>query len=151
MNELKAKVYQAALTLIKEKNRLLNEERANMLEGILEETKSSAGDKFETSREMMTQDLMTLELQIRQSKFDLDEIQRLQAIKETAPSVQEGSMVKLGSDMFLLAVSIGQINVEDQKVYLLSKNSPLGQILIGKKKTEIINFRGKNIPIEDIF
>lgn len=151
MNELKAKVYQAALTLIKEKNRLLNEERANMLEGILEETKSSAGDKFETSREMMTQDLMTLELQIRQSKLDLDEIQRLQAIKETAPSVQEGSMVKLGSDMFLLAVSIGQINVEDQKVYLLSKNSPLGQILIGKKKTEIINFRGKNIPIEDIF
>lgn len=151
MNELKAKVYQAALTLIKEKNRLLNEERANMLEGILEETKSSAGDKFETSREMMTQDLMTLELQIRQSKLDLDEIQRLQAIKETAPSVQEGSMVKLGSDMFLLAVSIGQINVEDQKVYLLSKNSPLGQILIGKKKAEIINFRGKNIPIEDIF
>lgn len=150
MNELKAKVYQAALTLLKEKNRLLNEERANMLEGILEETKSSAGDKFETSREMMTQDLMTLELQIRQSKLDLDEIQRLQAIKETAPSVQEGSMVKLGSDMFLLAVSIGQINVEDQKVYLLSKNAPLGQILIGKKKTEIINFRGKNIPIEEI-
>ena len=150
MNDLKAKVYQSALTLLKEKNRLLNEERSAMLEGILEETKSSAGDKFETSREMMTQDLMTLELQIKQSKADLEEIQRLQAIKETAPSVQEGSMVKLGSDLFMLAVSLGQINVEDKKVYLLSKNSPLGQLLIGKKKHDQVNFRGKNHPIEEI-
>ena len=150
MNDLKAKVYQSALTLLKEKYRLLKEERDTMLEGILEETKSSAGDKFETSREMMTQDLMTLELQIKQSKIELDEIQRLQAIKETAPSVQEGSMIKLGSDWFMLAVSIGQINVEDEKVYLLSKNSPLGQLLLGKKKNEQVNFRGKNNPIEEI-
>lgn len=150
MNDLKAKVYQSAVTLLKEKNRLLNEERNAMLEGILEETKSSAGDKFETSREMMTQDLMTLELQIKQSKVDLDEIQRLQAIKETPPSVQEGSMVKLGSDWFMLAVSLGQINVEDKKVYLLSKNSPLGQLIQGKKKNDQVNFRGKNQPIEEI-
>lgn len=150
MNEIKAKVYQSALTLLKEKNRLLKEERDTMLEGILEETKSSAGDKFETSREMMTQDLMTLELQIKQSKIDLDEIQRLQAIKETAPSVQEGSMIKLGSDWFMLAVSIGQINVEDKKVYLLSKNSPLGQLLLGKKKNDHVNFRGKNQLIEEL-
>ena len=150
MNELKAKVYQSALTLLKEKNRLLKEERNTMLEGILEETKSSAGDKFETSREMMTQDLMTLELQIKQSKVDLDEIQRLQAIKETSPTVQEGSMIKLGSDWFMLAVSVGQINVEDKKVYMLSKNSPLGQLLLGKKKNDQVNFRGKNQPIEEL-
>jgi transcription elongation GreA/GreB family factor len=150
MNELKAKVYQSALTLLNEKNRLLKEERNTMLEGILEETKSSAGDKFETSREMMTQDLMTLEIQIKQSKVDLDEIQRLQAIKETAPTVQEGSMVKLGSDWFMLAVSVGQINVDDQKVYLLSKNSPLGQLILGKKKNDQVNFRGKNQLIEEL-
>lgn len=150
MNELKAKVYQSALTLLNEKNRLLKEERNTMLEGILEETKSSAGDKFETSREMMTQDLMTLEIQLKQSKVDLDEIQRLQAIKETAPTVQEGSMVKLGSDWFMLAVSIGQINVDDQKVYLLSKNSPLGQLILGKKKNDQVNFRGKNQLIEEL-
>lgn len=150
MNELKAKVYQSALTLLNEKNRLLKEERNTMLEGILEETKSSAGDKFETSREMMTQDLMTLEIQIKQSKVDLDEIQRLQAIKETAPTVQEGSMVKLGSDWFMLAVSIGQINVDDKKVYLLSKNSPLGQLILGKKKNDQVNFRGKNQLIEEL-
>lgn len=150
MNELKAKVYQSALTLLNEKNRLLKEERNTMLEGILEETKSSAGDKFETSREMMTQDLMTLEIQLKQSKVDLDEIQRLQAIKETAPTVQEGSMVKLGADWFMLAVSIGQINVDDQKVYLLSKNSPLGQLILGKKKNDQVNFRGKNQLIEEL-
>lgn len=150
MNELKAKVYQSALTLLNEKNRLLKEERNTMLEGILEETKSSAGDKFETSREMMTQDLMTLEIQIKQSKVDLDEIQRLQAIKDTPPTVQEGSMVKLGSDWFMLAVSIGQINVDDKKVYLLSKNSPLGQLILGKKKNDQVNFRGKNQLIEEL-
>jgi transcription elongation GreA/GreB family factor len=28
-------------------------------------------------------------------------------------------------------------------VFLLSKNSPLGELLVGKKKDEVIQFRGK--------
>lgn len=150
MNEFKAKVYQTAITQLKDKEILLSTERKNIIESILEEEKNSAGDKYETSRETMTQDLNTLEAQIRQGKYDLEELYRLQTIKDTPPSVQEGALIKLGADWFLIAVSIGQVKVEDSKVFLMSKNSPLGELLIGKKKKDQVNFRGKMHLIEEL-
>lgn len=150
MNEFKAKVYQTAIDQLKQKETLLAEERKNIIESILEEEKNSAGDKYETSRETMTQDLNSLEKQIKQSKLDLEELYRLNTIKDTPPTVQEGALVKLGTEWFLLAVSIGQIKVDDAKVFLLSKNSPLGELLIGKKKKEQVNFRGKMQVIEEL-
>jgi transcription elongation GreA/GreB family factor len=150
MNELKAKAYQTAIEQLKQKEILLAEERKNIIESILEEEKNSAGDKYETSRETMTQDLNSIEKQIKQSKLDLEELYRLNTIKDSPPSVQEGALVKLGTDWFLLAISIGQIKVNDTKIFLLSKNSPLGELLIGKKKNEQVNFRGKMQVVEEV-
>jgi transcription elongation GreA/GreB family factor len=150
MNEFKAKVYQTAISQLKQKETLLAEERKNIIESILEEEKNSAGDKYETSRETMTQDLNSIEKQIKQNKIDLEELYRLNTIKETPPTVQEGALVKLGTEWFLLAISIGQLKVGDEKVFLLSKNSPLGELLIGKKVKEQVNFRGKMQVIEEL-
>jgi transcription elongation GreA/GreB family factor len=150
MNPFKSAVYQTAISQLKQKEALLAEERKNIIESILEEEKNSAGDKYETSRENMTQDLNSLEKQIKQSKLDLDELYRLQSIKDTPPTVQEGALVQLGSDWFLLAVSVGQVKVDDKQVFLLSKNSPLGELLLGKKKNEAIQFRGKPQTITEL-
>jgi len=150
MNELKSAVYQTAISQLKQKEALLAEERKNIIESILEEEKNSAGDKYETSRETMTQDLNSLEKQIKQSGLDLEELYRLQTIKDTPPTVQEGALVQLGSEWFLLAVSVGQVKVGDKSVFLLSKNSPLGVLLVGKKKGEAIQFRGKPQSINEI-
>ena len=150
MNPFKSAVYQTAIAQLKQKESLLAEERKNIIESILEEEKNSAGDKYETSRENMTQDLKSLEKQIKQSKLDLDELYRLQSIKDTPPTVQEGALVQLGTEWFLLAISVGQVKVEDKQVFLLSKNSPLGELLVGKKKNEAIQFRGKPQTITEI-
>ena len=150
MNELKSAVYQIAISQLKQKEALLAEERKNIIESILEEEKNSAGDKYETSRETMTQDLNSLEKQIKQSNLDLEELFRLQTIKDTPPTVQEGALVQLGTEWFLLAVSMGQVKVGDKSVFLLSKNSPLGELLVGKKKGEAIQFRGKSQSINEI-
>ncbi len=150
MNELKAKVYQTAIGQLKDKEVLLSTERKNIIESILEEEKNSAGDKYETGRETMTQDLNTIEGQIKQGKSDLEELYRLQTIKDTPASVQEGALVKLGADWFLIAVSIGMLKVGDSKVFLMSKNSPLGELLIGRKKNDEVSFRGKTLLIEDL-
>ena len=150
MNELKSAVYQIAISQLKQKEALLAEERKNIIESILEEEKNSAGDKYETSRETMTQDLNSLEKQIKQSNLDVEELYRLQTIKDTPPTVQEGALVQLGTEWFLLAVSMGQVKVGDKSVFLLSKNSPLGELLVGKKKGEAIQFRGKSQSINEI-
>jgi hypothetical protein len=150
MNELKAKTYETAISKVKEKMQTFREERNAINLGILEDNKSSAGDKFETGRETMTQGLNTVEKQLKQARFEFDELCRLQSIKGISPTVQEGSLVKIGNDLFLISISLGQINIGDQKVFLLSENSPLGQSLIGKKENEEIQFRGKPMKILEI-
>lgn len=150
MNELKATAYEIAISKVKEKMQMFREERNAINQGILEDNKSSAGDKFETGRETMTQDLNTVEKQLKQARFEFDELCRLQSIKGISPTIQEGSLVKIGNDLFLISISFGQINVGDEKVFLLSENSPLGQSLIGRKENEEIQFRGKPMRILEI-
>ncbi|WP_144605480.1 hypothetical protein [Algoriphagus algorifonticola] len=150
MQELKEKIFQAAIRQLKEKISLLQQERKAVSEGILEDTKSSAGDKFETGREMMTQDLKTIESTIEKLQEDLEEIYRVQSIKSNSEAVREGSLIQLGTDFFLISASIGQLEVEGKKYFLLSRNSPLGQLLIGKKKGENVLFRGKPQAILDV-
>lgn len=150
MNTFKEKIYQTAIAQVKEKINLLKAERKAINDGILEDTKSSAGDKFETGRETMSRDLMTVENQLKQANFEFDELCRLQAIKEPSISVQEGSLVQLGNDKYLISISLGQIIVDDQKLFMLSKNSPLGEILVGHKKNERVEFRGRNLQITEL-
>lgn len=150
MNTFKDKIYQTAIAQVKEKINLLKTERNAINEGILEDTKSSAGDKFETGRETMSRDLMTVENQLKQANFEFDELCRFQAIKEPSASVQEGSLVQLGTDKYLISVSLGQITVDGQKLFMLSKQSPLGEMLMGKKINEQVEFRGKKIVINEL-
>ncbi|MEB2781906.1 hypothetical protein U3A58_16040 [Algoriphagus sp. C2-6-M1] len=150
MNTFKEKVYQTAIAQVKEKINLLKAERKAINDGILEDTKSSAGDKFETGRETMSRDLMTVENQLKQANFEFDELCRFQAIKEPSATVQEGSLVQLGIDNYLISISLGQLTVDGQKLFMLSKNSPLGEVLVGRKKNEQVEFRGKSILITEI-
>ncbi|MEP0711558.1 MAG: hypothetical protein ABJC55_06510, partial [Algoriphagus sp.] len=143
MNTFKEKVYQTAITQVKEKINLLKAERQAINEGILEDTKSSAGDKFETGRETLSQDIMTVEKQLKQALYEYDELCRFQAIKQPSNTVQEGSLVQLGSDHYLISISLGQITVDGQKLFMLSKSSPLGELLVGRKKNDQVEFRGK--------
>jgi len=150
MNTFKEKVYQTAIAQVKEKINLLKAERKAINDGILEDTKSSAGDKFETGRETMSRDLMTVENQLKQANFEFDELCRFQAIKEPSATVQEGSLVQVGSDKYLISISLGQVSVDGEKLFMLSKNSPLGEILVGSKKNDQVEFRGKSILITEI-
>jgi len=150
MNTSKDKIYQTAIAQVKEKISLLSQERKAINDGILEDTKSSAGDKFETGRETMSADLMTVENQLKQANQVFDELCRLQSIKNISPTVQEGSLVQLGQDNYLISVGLGQVSVEGEKYFLLSKDSPLGEILLGNKKGDKVEFRGKSILISEL-
>lgn len=150
MKNYKEKVFSTAISRVKERVRLLTEERKAINTGILEDTKSSAGDKFETGRERMSADLMTVEKQLKQASFDYDELCRLQAIKNSSSTAQEGSLVLVDDDKFLISIGMGQLDLDGEKVFLLSKNSPLGEILVGKRKGEEIDFRGKKKLVKEI-
>lgn len=144
----KEEIFQRAVSFLKERLAQLQEERKAISEGILEDDKSSAGDKFETGREMLTQDLRQVEGQIKSNAALLEELYRIQSIKGIGEKVREGSLVKIGNDYFLVSVALGKLILPSGEIYLISPASPLAQQILGKGHNESVLFKGKNQPLE---
>lgn len=111
--------------------RLIAETRAST-----NETKSSMGDKFETSREMVQQEINTLQIQLN------EHVQARNSLKQINTNLHQtiglGSLVETDKGLYYIAVSLGQIIFNETKIFVISTESPLGKLLLGKKKEDEI-------------
>lgn len=100
------------------------------------ETKSSMGDKFETSREMVQQEINTLQIQLN------EHVQARNSLKQINTNLHQtiglGSLVETDKGLYYIAVSLGQIIFNETKIFVISTESPLGKLLLGKKKEDEI-------------
>ena len=114
------------------------------------EEKSSAGDKYETSRAMGQ---LSRDMNARQ----LEEAQRDLAIARSLPvekifdSIQTGCVVVCENIRFFISLGLGNLEVPDEKVVFLSPAAPIARQLEGKKTGEYFNFRGSELKILDVF
>ncbi len=114
-----------------------------------EETKSSAGDKYETGRAMAQLEIEKNILQQAESvklKQALDQIEP--GIKTSR--VQRGSLVHTSQGSFYIAISAGQFTIQNKIYFAISPASPVGQKLMGLGPNESFNFKGKTFLIETI-
>ena len=113
------------------------------------ETKSSAGDKFETSREMMNQERSRLQERLTHTKFQL---KLLQEIETSRPSseVQKGSLVVCEKLIFFFGLALGKIEWNGKSIMVLSLNSPIGKVFLGKKVNDHFSFMNKAYNITSI-
>lgn len=87
------------------------------------ETKSSMGDKYETSREMLAQEINHLQNQL---KVQYDFQNTLSKItSDPCNSVQNGALVQTDKGKFYISVGLGEIQNSDQKVFAVSADAPL--------------------------
>lgn len=114
-------------------------------EAIREDTKSSAGDKYETTREMVQQDLNRYQTQLQEAQKDLNVLQSLSL--KTLPRVGLGSVVHTDFINYFIATSIGQVTIDAKQVYVISPSSPVGLQLLGKNLGDSIIFNGKTQQI----
>jgi hypothetical protein len=114
-----------------------------------EDTKSSAGDKYETTRAMM-------QIEIENCSKRLAESQKLQNILNQIIFQQAyevaiiGSLVMTNQGNFFLAIGIGKIEIEKQTFFAISPASPIGEKLYHKKVGEEFMFNGKKFVISSI-
>ena len=114
------------------------------------ETKSSAGDKHETGRAMM-------QLEMEKASKQFVSISSMQEVLQKIDINNKNEIGKLGSliytnlGSYFLAISIGQTIVNGMVYYIVSPFSPIGKILLGKKKGDNFLFNGKIITIKKIF
>jgi hypothetical protein len=108
------------------------------------DTKSSAGDKFETGREMMQREMDKISALIDSTQNSLKKLNHLAT--EPAQGVCEGSLVETDQGIYYISIGFGKLD----EVYAISVESPLGSILKGKKIGESVEMRSKKITIKSI-
>lgn len=127
----------------------------NSLEALINdlsnETKSSAGDKYETAREMIQQERQQLETAKQNKKVQLTQLMRLEENKPSKTS-EAGSIVTTSNGIFLLGVGIGKIELTAKTfLFALGLQSPLSQQLLGKTNGETFQLNGISYTINGLY
>ncbi|MBD1426632.1 hypothetical protein [Sphingobacterium arenae] len=113
------------------------------------ETKSSAGDKYETSREMLQQDLNRFHIQLSQARKDHILLQKIEVgIKK---NVEIGAIVTTDYLTYFIAVSLGQQEIGGKKIVVISPASPIGKLLVGAATGEYISLNGTKQLITGVY
>src|SRR4051794_15514245 len=107
----KKALFQHISQTLSEKITRLQADMADLQKDIAEDSKSSAGDKFETSREMAQQELLKLGTQ-------LSEQQRMKSLvesqaMETYTQAQSGAVVFTNKGTFLLGIPVGKVSFHE--------------------------------------
>jgi transcription elongation GreA/GreB family factor len=108
-----------------------------------QETKSTAGDKYETARAMAQNERDILMRQFLQIKSDYTTLQQLD-IRQKSDRVTPGTLTTTTFGTLFLSVSIGLVTWEGEKVMVVSPASPVGKAIMGKQEGEYFIFQGKN-------
>ena len=123
---------------------------ANAQAAANQEEKSSAGDKYETSRAMSH---IEKDMHAKQLASNMSELENLASVDcETIyQSAEKGSLVDCESVSFFIAAGLGKIVFENRIVYLVSPYAPIFKALKGKKTGESFLFNNKNHVISNIY
>jgi hypothetical protein len=114
------------------------------------ETKSSAGDKYETGMAMLQQEEEKAHAQFAKEQ-DFNRVLAMLKPDEVNTSVQLGSLVQTNSGLYFFALAFGKVVVEDNEIFVISLVSPIGQLLKNQNVGFNTSFQGKGIEIVKVY
>ncbi|MHA8098808.1 3-oxoacyl-ACP synthase [Aquirufa aurantiipilula] len=114
------------------------------------DTKSSAGDKYETGREMMQREMDKCSALIDQNRHSMQIIQHV-PIHRTYEHVDKGALIVTDKGTYYMLVGLGKISLEQKDYFAISPESPIGSLFLGKKEGEFIFLREQKINIQGIY
>ncbi len=145
----KLELYEICLSTLSDKSVELKLEVEQLRISIANDSKSSMGDKYETSREMMQQQINHLEQQIALNGQQIFNLRSFKPEKNSG-SVEKGSLVETTIGNFFISVSYGEIKTSEKSCFLISEFAPLTKLILNLKEGdafEINKRHGKIISI----
>ncbi|RZJ86180.1 MAG: 3-oxoacyl-ACP synthase [Hymenobacter sp.] len=143
----KSALYKACLTYVEQR---INQARIGMTiaqEASNTETKSSAGDKYETGRAMAQQERDRHAVQLYEAQQLLDVLQRLSA-ELLCDTVRLGAVVETDIGLFYVSIGAGKLRTaEGQEFLAVSSVAPVIVALSGRRAGEDIVFNGRVIRV----
>jgi hypothetical protein len=147
MDQIKDKLYQLCADFIEQRIHTAETALLQAQEASNDDTKSSAGDKFETTREMMQQDITRNKSLLMDAKQNLQVLHSIQDVP-VSETIRNGSLVYTSNGVFYISISAGQLNLEGETYFAISAASPVGKLMTGKKVNELFSFNQKEYQIK---
>ncbi|RZL12463.1 MAG: 3-oxoacyl-ACP synthase [Hymenobacter sp.] len=111
------------------------------------ETKSSAGDKYETGRAMAQQERDRHAAQLHEAQQLLATLQKINP-ELASDTVRTGALVSTSLGLFYVSISAGRLaTVEGQEFMAVSAAAPLAVALHGLQAGEEVLFNGKPVRV----
>ena len=150
MTARKKEVYNACVAFVKKREETVLQTIGSNQKALTSETKSSAGDKHETGRAM-------LQLEMEKASQQLEGIYTMKKalakikLDDVSNVIKLGSLIVTNEMSYFLAISAGEISIENEKYYAVSPSSPIGKLLLGKCIGDALIFNGKAIKIRAVY
>ena len=146
----KQKIHQQYLQIVQDKIDVFQDMILALTEDSKNDAKGSAGDKHETALSMMHIEQEKLSNKLKESieqKAILNKIDTSQIHNKVAM----GSLVKTNNLTAYISVALPKITIENQNIFAISPQSPLGIQLMGKQIGFEFEINGTKYTIEKIY
>jgi len=110
------------------------------------ESKSSAGDKYETGRAMMQIELENNGRQLEKTRLAKQDLLQLDLL-EAHSVVGLGSLIYTNEGTYFISIGFGKLELVEQPYYAISLASPIGQALKNAKVGDRVSFQGKVLEV----
>ena len=148
--EVKKHLYNYCLEFVESRLKTIINSILELQQSLDSETKSSAGDKHETGRAMLQIDLEKAGKQLLEIQKTKDILKKTD-ITKSSEIICLGSLVFTSKSNYFIAISAGNISIDDQEFYTISMDTPMGQLLTAKCIGDEVFFRDERIKIENVF
>lgn len=139
-----------ATEVVSAKIKELKEEILDLQEAMNTDGKSTVGDKHETNRAIIQNEIEQLGKQLSAHEQHLRVFQGID-FDHKHDDVESGTFVITNKYHLFLGISIGKLNVEGDDVQFVSMESPIAQALLRKRVGEEIDFHDEKIKILEIY
>ena len=146
---LKQHIKQHCLTVLSEKINAIQSSLESVNEAANNETKSTAGDKHETGRAMMQLEQEKLSKQLNelfQLQSDLEKI----SLDNPEKKIKKGCLIETDKGWFFIGIGLGKLLVDQQTVFAISEQSPIGKILLQIGSSSSFEFNGAKFILKSI-
>lgn len=142
-------VFKALERKVEERIQHLQFSLDDAMQATADDSKSTAGDKHETSRAMAHLEQEKLGSQFSEALKLKEMLMKLDLSKENI-TISLGSLVETSIGWLFLSIGLGQLEVDGKSVFCLTPMAPLGKALLNKKAGEAIDWQGNKIEIISI-
>jgi len=122
---------------------------ASMRQAVQLESKSTAGDKHETGRAMIHLEQEKLHQQLAEAQQLLAELEQIRPENQFDKGLK-GALVKTNRATFYIAVGLGKIKIENNDIFVISAQSPIGKQMLGKHSGESFIMNGTEYVITSV-